>query len=317
MKSLRLPGFLCWRAKLKRLIYPPHRCTGEALPESQVSNPRPYPMTMCFSGLLRLFLLLVMSLAAMGAEKDDNSYILRPNDVISLAVYQEADLSVQVRILKTGEASFPLIGSVRVGGLSVSAASAQLHELYAKDYLVDPKLTLSVSDYATEFISVIGAVTRPGQIPMPVSGRLDLAAAMATAGGLAENADADNIQLVRASGASSAFSMDAIQGAAGRTQLASGDRIIVNQSAFVGKSVTVLGQVRKPGPVPFPIKGKLDLVNAIAFAGGLTELANSKKVSINRKGTVTVVNFKVISQRGDRPLLLQPEDVITVAERLF
>jgi polysaccharide export outer membrane protein len=272
---------------------------------------------MCFTGLLRLCLLLVMSLAAMGADKEDNSYVLRPNDVISLAVYQEPDLSVQVRILKTGEASFPLIGSVQVGGLSVSAAAAQLRELYAKDYLVDPKLTLSVSEYATEFISVIGAVTRPGQIPMPVSGHLDLAAAMASVGGLAENADANSIQLVRASGASTTFSMDAIQGPSGRTQLASGDRIIVNQSAFIGKSVTVLGQVRKPGPVPFPLKGKLDLVNAIAFAGGLTELANPKKVSINRKGTVTLVNFKEISQRGDRPLLLQPEDVVTVAERLF
>ncbi len=272
---------------------------------------------MRISGFLRLILFVLMSAAAFGAGPEDSTYTLRPNDTIRLAVYEEPDLSVQVRILKTGQASFPLIGSVEIGGLSVVAAAAKIRELYAKDYLVDPKLTLTVDEYATEFISVIGAVKNPGQIPMPVSGRLDLASAMATAGGLAENADANGIQLVRASGTTSNFSMSSIGGGSGRIQLEAGDRVIVNQSAFVGKSMSVLGQVAKPGPVAFPLNGRLDLVNAIAMAGGLTELANPKKVSINRKGTVTIVDFKTISQRGDRPFLLQPDDVVTVAERLF
>ena len=272
---------------------------------------------MRLTGLLRLLLLLIMSVAALGAGKDDANYILRPNDTISLAVYQEPDLSVSVRILKTGEASFPLVGAVGLGGLSVAEAAKKIHDLYAKDYLVDPKLNLTVDQYATEFISVIGAVRAPGQVPMPVSGHLDLAAALATVGGLAENADANGIKLVRVSGATSTFSMDSIVGAAGRAQLAAGDRIIVSQSAFVGKSITVLGQVGKPGPVPFPLNGKLNLVNAIAMAGGITDLANPKKVTINRRGSVTLVNFKEISQRGDQPYLLQPDDVVTVAERLF
>ncbi|MEI6177076.1 MAG: polysaccharide biosynthesis/export family protein [Verrucomicrobiota bacterium] len=273
---------------------------------------------MSFPGLLRLILIFALSvMSVVGAGKEDASYVLRPNDTISLSVYQELDLSVKVRILKTGEASFPLIGSVQVGGLSVAAAAEKIRSLYAKDYLVDPKLNLTVDEYATEYISVIGSVKVPGQIPMPVSGKLDLASAMATAGGLSENADANGIQLVRASGSTSTFSMDAIQGPAGRTQLASGDRIIVNQSAFVGKSLTVLGCVAKPGPVAFPLKGKLDLVNAIALAGGLTDMANQKKISINRKGKVFTVDFKEISQRGDQPYLLQPDDVITVPERIF
>lgn len=271
----------------------------------------------CNYGFFRLILFLLISAAALAASKEDVTYTLRPNDTIRLAVYEELDLSVQVRILKTGQASFPLIGSVEVGGLTVAAAAARIRDLYAKDYLVDPKLTLTVDEYATEFISVIGAVKSPGQIPMPVSGHLDLASAMATAGGLAENADANGIQLVRASGTTSNFSMSSIEGASGRIKLEAGDRIIVNQSAFVGKTLTVLGQVGKPGPLAFPLNGRLDLVNAIAMAGGLTELANPKKVTISRKGSVTVIDFKAISQRGDRPLMLQPDDVVTVAERLF
>ena len=247
----------------------------------------------------------------------DSIYILRPNDSISLAVYEEPDLTVQVRILKSGQASFPLIGSVMVGGLSVVDAAEKIKTLYKKDYLVDPKITLTVNDYATEFISVIGAVRTPGQIPMPVSGNLDLASAMATAGGPSEIADTRNIRLVRASGSTNSYSMAQIQGASGKVKMKPGDRIIVNQSPYVGKKVTMLGEVRKSGPLAFPLDGKLDLVNAIALAGGMTELANPKKVTVNRKGNVTKLNFREISQRGDRPFILLPDDVVTVSERFF
>jgi polysaccharide export outer membrane protein len=272
------------------------------------------------SAVSRFILVLAMaiSLPAFAAGEEDTSYVLRPNDSIRVAVYEEPDLSVQIRILKTGEASFPLIGSVNVSGLSVSAAAAKIRDLYAQDYLVDPKVTLTVDEYATEFISIIGAVKSPGQIQIPVSGQLDLAAAMTTAGGLADDANPGDIQLVRASGTISTFSMADIQaGTVGRIRLESGDRIIVNRSPFVGKTLTVLGQVGRPGPIAFPASGRLDLVNAIALCGGLTELANPKKITVNRKGKIILLDFKVISQRGDQPFLLQPEDVVTVAERLF
>jgi len=264
-----------------------------------------------------LLVTLVFPTLAYGQTIQDESYVLRPNDIIAMAVYEEPDLSSEVRILKTGQASFPLIGSVDVAGLNVATAAKKIRDLYAKDFLVDPKLTLTVKDYATDFISVIGAVGTPGQIPIPVSGDLDLGSAIASAGGVAENADKENIQLVRASGGAASYSLAAIQGAAGRIKLQSGDRIIVNQSAFVGRSVTVLGCVKTPGSVAFPVNGRLDLVTAIASAGGLTDLANPRKVTVSRKGKVTIVNFKELSQQGGQPLLLYPDDIITVAERLF
>jgi len=254
----------------------------------------------------------------VAAPIQDNSYVLRPNDIIRLDVYQEPDLSVPVRILKTGHASFPLIGSLVIAGLNVNQAAEKIRSLLAQDYLVDPKVTLTVQEYSTDFISVIGAVRTSGQIPIPVSGHIDLATAMATVNGLTETADPNNIQLVRANGSTSTYSLASIiNGANGRIKLQAGDRIIANQSPFVGKTVTVLGQVRRNGPLAFPVDGKLDLVTAIAFSGGLTELANPKKVTINRKGKSILVNYTEISQRGDKPFLLQPGDIINVAERLF
>jgi polysaccharide export outer membrane protein len=261
---------------------------------------------------------LLVCLNVHADEARDGTYVLRPNDIIRLDVYAEPDLSGAVRILKTGHASFPLIGSLEISGFSVSAAATKIRDLYAKDYLVDPKLTLTVEEYATEYISIIGAVRNAGQIPIPVAGHIDLAAAMATAGGLAETADANSIMLVRASGATSTFSMSSItNGPSGRLKLEAGDRIIVNQSAFVGKSLTILGQVGRQGPIPFPVNGRLDLVTAIAFVGGLTELANPKKITLNRKGRIIMLNYQEISQRGDQPFLLQPDDIVNVPERLF
>jgi polysaccharide biosynthesis/export protein len=260
-----------------------------------------------------------LGLGALNAEESlDTSYILRPNDTIRLEVYEESDLSGSVRILKTGQASFPLIGSVYISGMSVATAAAKIRELYAKDYLVDPKLILSVQDYSTDYISVLGAVKKPGQIPIPLSENLDLATAMATAGGPVESADIKGIVLIRASGATSKFGwMDIQEGTAGKIKLLAGDRVLVNQSAFVGKYITLLGQVKNPGLLSFPINGRLDLVSALAMAGGLTELANPRKVSINRKGKVLPLDYNEISQRGSSPVLLQPEDIVTVAERIF
>jgi polysaccharide export outer membrane protein len=272
---------------------------------------------MNFTRLFHLILLVALSGAASGEGVTDTSYILRPSDAIRLDVYEEKDLSGEFRILKTGEASFPLIGAVKIAGQSVAAATKIIRDRYAKGYLVDPKVTLSVETYATEFISVIGAVKNPGQIPMPNAGHIDLASALASAGGTTPDANENNIQLVREAGGTSSFTMAAVEGAAGRTKLAAGDRVIVGKSPFIDKKVSVLGQVGKPGPVSFPASGKLDLVNAIALAGGITRLANPKKIMINRKGSNTVVNFDEISQHGDRPYLLQPDDVITVMQRMF
>ena len=257
-------------------------------------------------------------LCAQDADEQDTSYILRPNDIIRLDVYQEPDLSGAVRILKTGHASFPLIDSVKISGLTVNAAARKIRDLYAKDYLVDPKLTLTVQDYATDFISVIGAVRNAGQIPIPVSGNIDLAAAMAIAGGLAETADANGIQLVRESGESTTYSMSSIvNGPNGQVDLRAGDRIIVNQSAYVGKNVTILGRVARQGPIPFPVNGRLDLITAIAQAGGRTDLAHRSQININRRGRTIELDYREISQQADQPFLLEPGDIINVPERRF
>jgi polysaccharide export outer membrane protein len=279
---------------------------------NSILNSRALTLLLCFFGLSA-------SLSAEEQERPavaDPTYVLRSNDAITLEVFGEPDLSGSVKILTTGQASFPLIGSVEVSGLTVAAAAARIRDLYAADYLVDPKVTLTVDAYTTDFITVIGSVNSPGRVPVPVTGDLDLATAMASVGGLTATSDPNSIQLFRASGGTSRYSMADIQrGTSGRVPLRAGDRIIVNQSPLLGKTITMLGEVGKSGPMAFPLNGKLDLVSAIAMAGGMTNLANPKKVTIRRNGSVMEVDYNEVSQ--GRPLALLPDDVVTVGRRFF
>ncbi|MEY3897736.1 MAG: hypothetical protein RLZZ214_3257, partial [Verrucomicrobiota bacterium] len=126
---------------------------------------------------------------------ETSSYVIKANDVIRLAVFNEPALSSQTRVLQTGEAMFPLIGPVKIAGLSMTDSIEKIRALYDADYVVEPKVTLTVDEYALQQVSILGAVKSPGQSPIPTSGKRDLSAAIATAGGLSESADPASISL--------------------------------------------------------------------------------------------------------------------------
>jgi polysaccharide export outer membrane protein len=250
------------------------------------------------------------------AQPDTSSYVLKPNDVVKLVVFNEDALTSQTRVLQTGEAMLPLIGPVKVAGLTLSDAIEKVRALYDADYLVDPKVTLTVDEYAQQQVSVLGSVKVPGAIAIPPSGKLDLAAAIATAGGLTEDADASRISLTRANGQTSIHTRAGIEQGA-KVPLMPGDRIVVSESRYVNQSVTFVGEVKKPGAIQFPLHGDLDIVTAIAQVGGLTDMANPKKVSVNRKGKVMVVDVKEASSKGSEIFKLEPNDIVTIPSRLF
>lgn len=272
--------------------------------------------SLCF--FRKILIPVVLGLAAVSVSPAlEEDPVLKQDDVLRIAIFEEPELDANTRVLKSGSISLPLIGEVKVAGLTVSEAKKAIRDLYiTEEYLADPKITLTVEEYSKDFISVIGNVRSAGQFPMPDSGKFDLAAALAMAGGLTPDADPNRIVITRADGRESTHSANSLQGGA-VVPLYPGDRVRIDQSAFVNKAVTVLGPVGKAGPVPFPLDGRFDIVSAIASAGGFTELANPKKVSVNRKGKVTTLNVREITDKGDKPFALQPGDIITVAERLF
>jgi len=127
----------------------------------------------------------------------DSSYVLQKNDEITITVYGEDDLTTQTRISKTGNIAFPLLGSLKIDGMTIDEATAEIRRLLDKDYIVNPQVRIMLMDYAKQRITVLGQVKNPGELDLPVEGGLDLLGAVAMAGGFTGIADPGRVRVRR------------------------------------------------------------------------------------------------------------------------
>src|SRR5256886_16168345 len=97
----------------------------------------------------------------------------------------EDNLRANSRLNGEGNLSLPLLGSVHLSGLTLTQATSRVTELYARDYLVNPKVNVMLVGYAKRRFTVLGQVNRPGSYEMPEGspGGVDLLEAIAMAGG--------------------------------------------------------------------------------------------------------------------------------------
>ena len=168
-----------------------------------------------------------------------SGYQLSPNDTIAVEVFGEEDLKTSARLNGEGSVSLPLIGSVRLGGLTLSQATSRVTELYARDYLVSPRVNLTLLGYAKRRFTMLGQVNRPGSYEMPETspGGIDLLEAIAMAGGYTRIAAPERINVRRHGPGNTEQSLrvDAkrlARGAGESFKVQSGDTITVGESIF-------------------------------------------------------------------------------------
>ena len=102
------------------------------------------------------------------AKQTSASYKLRPMDVIQMSVFQEPELSnIDARIVSDGTIILPLIGKVQIAGLTLIEAQQKITELYEKDYLQKPQVSLFIREYAKQSCYVLGFVARPCEYEFP------------------------------------------------------------------------------------------------------------------------------------------------------
>lgn len=128
-----------------------------------------------------------------------SGYVLSANDQVAVEVFGEDDLRTSGRLNAEGNLSLPLLGSVRLSGLTLTQATARVTELYARDYLVNPKVNVMLVGYAKRRFTVLGQVNRPGSFEMPDGspGGIDLLEAVAMAGGYTRIAAPERITVRR------------------------------------------------------------------------------------------------------------------------
>jgi polysaccharide export outer membrane protein len=133
------------------------------------------------------------AVSASAAHTTSDSYVLHDNDLVHLTVFQEDDMTTETRVSKSGSITLPLLGAVQVAGKTVGEATSEIRARLDKDYIINPQVTLSVMEYAQQWVTVLGEVQKPGQVQIPPEGGLDLLGAIALAGGYTRVADPSNI----------------------------------------------------------------------------------------------------------------------------
>jgi polysaccharide export outer membrane protein len=121
-------------------------------------------------------------------------YVIGPEDVLSIIVWREKDLSVEVAVRPDGKISVPLLNEVQAAGLTPEQLRLQLTEAAGK-LIEEPNVTVVVKEVNSRKVFVIGQVGKPG--PYPLAGPTTVLQLLSTAGGIAEYADAKNIRIMR------------------------------------------------------------------------------------------------------------------------
>jgi polysaccharide biosynthesis/export protein len=267
---------------------------------------------------LQLLALGILLLAgAQLARAQDVS--LGPGDIIRVSVYGQDDLETVARISSDGSITFPLLGSVSVGGLSVRDAESRIAaELVRRQLVRDPQVTVFVeSSRAAEIesVTILGNVSRPGRYPirsMSDAGAESVASLIALAGGLSDDA-ADYLILTRMDDGKSRTVKVFLRDLLIRGDLSQNYLVKQGDIAFVPRmdEFYVYGEVRNPGV--YRLRTGMTVIQALSASGGLTERGTDNGIVVTRKnedGKTKTLDVKMND-------LLQPNDVLIIKESLF
>lgn len=129
----------------------------------------------------------------------DGSYILTEQDLISVVVFDEPDLSVSQRIDADGQLRLPLIGTVKISEMTIRLAEEHIERLYYEERILrDPMVTIRVAEYSPKEINILGAIGRPGKMAFPPEvNRMDIVDVIARSGGFSSIAKSHEVRVTR------------------------------------------------------------------------------------------------------------------------
>jgi polysaccharide export outer membrane protein len=233
----------------------------------------------------------------------DRQYVLGSGDTIEAQVVGRTDFSARVQIGPDGSIQVPYLGTVQAAGRTAAQLSDELTKaLIAGGYFSNPIMRVEVVSYASQYVTVLGAVVTPGLVP--IDRAYHVSDIIARVGGTKDTA-ADYVVLRSQSGEEKRYSLrDLATGDASHDPLVwPGDKIF----SPLADQFYVSGEVKEPGS--YPLKSDMTLRMAIARGGGLTYRGTDRAVVVTRGG----------ERLRDLPLdsKIEPGDVIVVGERFF
>ncbi len=301
---------------------------------SLITRQRPSPYAKRKSTLgatLRLASLLwaLMTVAPIGASQSVNNHDVRPqqrvgaNDLIAVAIYQADELSLQVRIAEDGGLRLPMLpATLPATGLFPVDLEKVIAAAYVKEgILVNPVVTVSVLEYASKPVSVIGAVKQP--VTFHADQPVTLLEAITRAGGFSDDAGSYLLLSVKTDNPEDGAVLterilisDLLESgsATAGVRLRGGEEIRVPEA---GK-IYVVGNVKKPGSFRIPNDHETTVLKALAMSEGLLPNA-MKEAYIYRKAhdgskAEVPINLKDLLARKTADISLLRDDVLYIPE---
>ena len=262
-----------------------------------------------------LIVLLVVMAGASGrdaaAQDRRPEYQLGAGDVVRILVFQNADLTTEARVTENGTITFPLVGLMRVGGLTIPAAEQLIAKaLRDGNYIQQPQVNIVLLQNRGSQVSVLGQVNRPGRFPLEtlntrVSEMLAIAGGISTTG-----ADVAIVTGMR-DGKPVRREIDiAAMFLSGQEQdmvVAGGDVIYVHRMPMF----YIYGEVQRPNS--YRIERGMTVRQAIALGGGTTQRGTDRRLRLYRRGSGGTID----ALTPDLNDLVQADDVIYVTESVF
>ena len=252
-------------------------------------------------------------LSAVQAQSGKNAeYVLGPGDIVRITVFQNPDLTTETRVSEAGTLTFPLVGSVPVGGLSLSQGEKKIADMLREGaFVTKPQVNILLMQIRSSQVAVLGQVNRPGRYPLETV-NMRLSDMLATAGGIATTG-ADTVVLMGTrEGKAIRREIDIpalyLKGdAAGDILLTGGDVLYVNRAPMF----YIYGEVQRPGA--FRLERDMTVMQGLATGGGLTIRGTEKGMRVHRRDADG--KLQIIEPKLDEPLKV--DDVIYVRESLF
>lgn len=247
--------------------------------------------------------------AAVSVNQD---YRLGPGDSIGVQVYQSPDLSVDARVSESGVISYPLVGSVQLGGLTIAEAEKKIGDaLRAGDFVKVPQVNIVLRQVRGNQVAVLGQVSRPGRFPLETT-NTRVSDMLAAAGGA--TATGDDVLIVTGQRDGKPFrrviDIPALFLNAKSDEdilLSGGDTLYVNKAPMF----YIYGEAQRPGP--YRIERGMTVMQALAQGGGPTVRGSQNRLRLHRRDA----SGKVVETNPSLTDPVRPEDVIYVRESLF
>ena len=125
-----------------------------------------------------------------------NDYLLQPGDLLEVKVYMEENMDRTLRISANGTITFPLVGNIRVGGMSVAAAENALSK-ELKRYIKNPQISMLIQEYGNKTVYILGQVQKPSAVEIPPEKPLTVLEAITSVGGFTDIAAPSKVKVLR------------------------------------------------------------------------------------------------------------------------